>query len=559
MQFPHPEKRTSPGLAFPAMNAGTAGSVGFGLFLSLCLLFSLPAASMLAGGSIYPCYFYISLFCGLMCACFCGPERNLRKALKAAALYTALTSLSLLMAWMLPDFSYDGLGYHQYSVFEMSNGWNPWHSPPSEVVWTNHYAKGLEIMEASVYVAIGSIEASKGVNMILMLSASLLFAATAGMPWQGKAPARKTVWLLTLLMAFNPVGIAQLETFYIDYAKYYLWIITLTGAVWAYRCNGKPGRNAGAALVAGASLLAFAIKFNIAFEQALLLIVICAWGAATAGGGKFTLRIICASFSAAAIAAVLCSHPYITNWMDHGHPLYPLMGEGKIDIMNRLTPEVYVGADRFRAFLTTLFSRYVPPLYDTAIGGFGPFGGIVIILTLYAWIRYRKSVPRFMTLLCLFVAASCFFYPQSWWARYICQLWLIPVAVFSSLLLQGHSRRLGLTVTILAIMNGSCAFGREIYESLRLKHRQQTVIEACGGAHVVMKGSSPQHRVRACELGAAQVREYDPLRQPQDSALSPVPWTNNSDAASCVMLTTDQMAAYDSLWHKSRLSRQPND
>ncbi|MDE6741111.1 MAG: hypothetical protein K2J58_02145, partial [Muribaculaceae bacterium] len=96
------------------------------------------------------------------------------------------------------------------------------------------------------------------------------------------------------------------------------------------------------------------------------------------------------------------------------------------DIMTYNTPTEYLQHDRFSNFFRSLISLSIPTI-DTREGGFGILMLPMLAVALYAvWIGRKKSgyVPLYI---CACVFVSCFFFEQSWWARYITQLWLIPV------------------------------------------------------------------------------------------------------------------------------------
>lgn len=135
----------------------------------------------------------------------------------------------------------------------------------------------------------------------------------------------------------------------------------------------------------------------------------------------------------------------------------PLVGENSIDIMTPNRPQGYENLNKIERmfvsnFMLTIdpntneitkrlplsftYSNLIPMLYgDTRIGGFGPFfmeisllAGISILhlLTL-------KNVDKAVKYKLLFYCCTIFFLvlilPESWWARYVPLLYIIPVII----------------------------------------------------------------------------------------------------------------------------------
>lgn len=150
-------------------------------------------------------------------------------------------------------------------------------------------------------------------------------------------------------------------------------------------------------------------------------------------------------------------HPYITNLRGQGHPVFPLMGRGKVDIMTTVGPREFDNGDMSRTtkLLLSLWSKstagktvrpkvpfqikegelfafYNP---DVRLGGFGPlFSGILLLSSglLIYWAITRQG-NRNLYAIPLLILASVLANPEAWWARYAPQLWLVPVvaAIFA--------------------------------------------------------------------------------------------------------------------------------
>jgi len=136
------------------------------------------------------------------------------------------------------------------------------------------------------------------------------------------------------------------------------------------------------------------------------------------------------------------------------------MGPNAVNIMDTNTPNEFQGKNTVTKFFYSFFSHtdnMVPgkdskkvqlkiPFalnksdimsagkIDSRIAGFGPFfSGITIVsaaLLIFLLIRHRKAtvIKNAVYLIAVIVLSVCII-PESWWARYIPQLWYIPLIV----------------------------------------------------------------------------------------------------------------------------------
>lgn len=508
--------------------------IGLALLATLTLCFLLAAGLLMCGLRPGATVFPVACIAGA-----CTPLLSRLRSLPDTLISLILIIISMAAATCTVDFSFDGTFYHQEGIVELAEGWNPWHDSPVSSLWISHYAIGMEMMQTCVYLTTGSIESAKCINIILILAATLIFAGTLRRFRPDMR--RSSLALLSLIVVLNPVGVAQLPTFYIDFSKYYIWIITLSAAACMCRSTSTRERLAWCAAITASSLLAFAIKFNIGFEQALLLISIFCWSFFCKPARAFMPRyMLLAGLATVSLTLIFCSHPYLTNWIDCGHPLYPLCGDGKVDIMTSLTPASVAGTDRFSAFFISL-ARPVAPIYDTRLGGFGLLMPVILILTAIAWIKYRHIIPRRASLVAAFALATCFLYPQSWWARYICQLWLVTVTICIPLATTGKGRRIFVTIAVLAILNAMATAGRTAFVMARSAVWQHNVARATSGSPLRISTGLPQFTLQAHRAGASSVSVCDSIPA-ADSGRVAIPWNPHMPDHVFVILNTHQ-------WH----------
>ncbi|MDE5785515.1 MAG: hypothetical protein K2H98_03195, partial [Duncaniella sp.] len=200
------------------------------------------------------------------------PGIGRRDAIYALISAAAILVCSIIAARFTVDYSFDGLYYHQEIIAALCDGWNPFAPPfdsaPSYSVWAVHYAKAIEIAAASVVSMTGSIEAGKAVNLIMVAGmAAAVWAWTSAV--RPLAPHRLVI---TLVATANPVVLAQLFTYYIDFYKYVYLIFVLTAL-----CDISAGRRRGYAVLFMTLILAMATKFNIFFEAGVWIIAAMIW------------------------------------------------------------------------------------------------------------------------------------------------------------------------------------------------------------------------------------------------------------------------------------------
>ncbi len=332
--------------------------------------------------------------------------------------------VSILIGSIITDCSFDGIVYHQEIIAAICRGWTPGGVELADAplsIWALHYAKGLEMIQAAIVSFVGTLESGKGVNFILGLTAFLFVYSFSRQHFpRTSKPLAVGVGIVAVC---NPVYVCQSITYYIDFAKY---IYTLLAIIFLFGIGENPRKKINYALLGMVILLAIATKFNAFFEAGVTVFAAVIWWVVR---HQYKLAISVGLFAliiATIGACVLNYHPYVTNFLDKGHPLYPLLGEGSVDIMTGLTPAELLGENRFYSFFYSLFSPAIPGI-ESRTGGFGPLMPLLILLSLVEVWYSRKIGSGVGIYISVWVIASCFFFEQSWWARYICQLWILIV------------------------------------------------------------------------------------------------------------------------------------
>lgn len=390
-------------------------------------------------------------------------SKDTRQLLQAATVNITLITSFILFCSFIEDYSYDGNYYHQEIIARLLAGWNPFYGNPVDdtSLWVSHYAKGVEIVEADIAATCGMIEGGKAFNLILITATGLSGYAFLGR-FEQLRPVKRRLPLL-LLFTLNPVGVTQSFTFYIDYTKYYYLLLTL---MLLYRLREEYTVR-DLALLASVIILAIGTKFNIFFEEGVVLLLAIAWFFAT-GNRRLASRLVATGLVALILGACVAGyHPYVTNYLTRSHPLFPLMGEGAADIMSTNTPECFTDNSRVINFFISLFSVNAPT-YDGRSGAFSPLMPLMLLLSGAMLIYYRKRMPSAIIYIAICTLVSCFFFEQSWWARYICQLWLIPpLAVMGVMLVSAAKCRIATwTIITCGLIAATAGLVRTVYPAL---------------------------------------------------------------------------------------------
>lgn len=467
--------------------------------LIFCYLFA--AACLLCGfaisGVILPLAF-ISAFLSVLRKNTVG-----KQSLVACCIALALLLACIAVAAVSSDFSYDGNFYHQSTVVCLVEGWNPYRdleAPKELLLWSVHYAKALEMISATIMAVTGSLESGKAVNLMLIIATGLVVYGFWHNDLGRGSKVESTV--AAAVAACNPVAVCQSLTFYIDYSKYCYLVLTI---VWLVRlCRGGRNTMEVAVWLLGIVCLAIGTKFNVFFEEGLTLMAAMLWMVWIKDYRNF-FRIGVIGLTGLLVGAfVVGYHPYLTNWITAGHPLFPLFGEGREEIMTGNTPEIFAGGSRIVKFFVSVTIPAVPGV-DSRWGAFGPFFIILLalaVVTIGSRWRELRGLIAYIAVCCL---ASCFFFEQSWWGRYVCQAWfLVPLAMYAAVAGRPMNRVFWIMAATSAITIAICACST-IYSSVRRTLYRNAVCAVLEGERVATVNLNPAFKRQMAERGVMAV------------------------------------------------------
>lgn len=442
------------------------------LFLVCVLTYDLVLAdlSLIGGIQIIKWVFPLALLLAGLTVWLIVP--NIRTFVAVAGIGVGLILVSLLVAALTIDWSCGGNVYHQGAIVRLLNGWNPYRISELQTkneflqcrLWENVYARGIETVQATIVAITHKVETGKAVNLIAVFA--VLSGVLSFLTQQGYKLFPTIV--LAIVAVGCPVVILQSDSFLIDQYKYIYVVLGLLG-VWSI-ASGH--RKSDWLLLGCVIILAVSTKFTTAFDIVLLLIVALVW---FLWKKDYILakKLFFFSIAVGLFSLLLNYSPYITNTVIAGHPLWPLMGDDTIDIMTRLTPE-YCSGNRFHDFVASVLYRPAAIDGSSSGGGFGIFMVPILLLSLLAFVLKFRKIPAVYRYIAAAVFLSCFIFAQTWWPRYIAQLWLFPLIVVIVL----WRNPLAKCVVVLMILNMFyCGFNLVRTQHHYAQYRQ-TLVEA---------------------------------------------------------------------------------
>lgn len=406
------------------------------------------------------------------------------------AIFILVLVSCILLSAKFFDISFDGQMYHQDAVIHLQEGWNPVYDDQLNeeyvpYIWVNHYAKASWYFATAIYDLMGNIEYGKSINILLLMSSILIVFSLI---LRVKDSLIFGI-VCSILIALNPVTISQLFTFYVDGLLYSTLLILVTLLIrqfieedlWSFF----------------SIILVLIILINIKFTALGYAIILCllpvilklynlyfdkqikSWKMLLRGSILQKVNLI---LVIGVILGVLVvgSGSYVKNFIDHKHPLYPLAGEGKIDIITGNTPENLRDKNKIEQLYLSVFSESTNSLKgdlinkfpltvtkaelstihgtDVRVGGFGPLFGAIIICTIIGLLIWKEI---FMTRLGKIVIAiisviiiTIVINPEMWWARYVPQLWMIPIIFLLILNIEKKNIYIKIYTVILLLVIG---------------------------------------------------------------------------------------------------------
>jgi hypothetical protein len=422
------------------------------LLLSVCLLLAV-------GLGISPYHVLIPAVFSIA-VCWWGsrlyfPQTHDKMFLRTLVAVVATIIALTLVSGAIYDTSWDGQNYHTEAILRLANGWNPFYqAAPVDAMnskFLGFYAKASWINAAALYQPTGNFEQGKVFNLLLMLVSGLVsYAAFSTFRMLNH---RKRV-ALSLLMAFNPVSVSQMLTFYVDGQLSSCLVILVSLFILLYWQQDR--------LIL---LMLFAVMLLTVNVKIIGLLSVTLLGVGYGLGYSFLKRRMNRGVMAALIlgygvgGVFIGYNPYVTQYaaqyLRTGNPFYPT-DERTISAIDYNSPSNFVGMTWPEKVLTSLFSKSnadktpaelkIPftlsldeilafSAADVRVSGFGSFfsGALLLAIAVLAGVfvrqRWRIMLVPLLPYITMLILLSSMTNPEAWWARYVPQLWLFPVMI----------------------------------------------------------------------------------------------------------------------------------
>lgn len=392
----------------------------------------------------------------------------------------------------------------------LKEGWNPLYEHMSDFnddkpvfdgksssfIWGDHYAKGSHIFAANVYAFTDKIESGKSINtlsiiMLFCFGLSLLLHKNKNVLFS---------FFFALCLVGSSVVVSQFLTYYVDLLLYIYLTIIIMYFFFAEKQmkdskNIIESQNVGLLLFIFSLVILINVKFTAFAYAGLFCLGYYIWYIVRLKLKTIDKKFFIKFTISAAIAVILGVFVvglsvYPKNLLDHGHPFYPIMGKGKIDIMTNNSPAYFKDKSPIEKFTIATFSKRaniskksgleaefkfpfivyeseIKSLYgcDIRISGNGVlFSGILIIsllvLVCTAKKVYKKDKTIFwLTMIPLAITfAMIFLISESWWARYFPQLYYFVLAAILCLKIVDDKNKTCYLIIYLIFVNSFMIF-----------------------------------------------------------------------------------------------------
>lgn len=456
--------------------------VGVINILFIFLTFAIAQAGFVLNIPVSPYHlilaFALTILGAIILSYYSGQKKTADLIMAGAGLIVFM--LLLVSCWAIADnfydVSYDGQWYHQGAIHLMMNGFDPLYQQTpgnySGGLYIGHYPLAFETASSVISSFTHHIEDGKLLNVFLMATSFLIIFPVIVFAFPGIN--RAFALVVALLAALNPVCIYQSLSFYVDGASASLLAILVFLLILAYK---KPDR---ILLFVTTCVIVLAVNikfFNLAYVAVLVVgfLAICLIN-------RKSSRLHDLLILSLLIGILFGAHPYLTNLASHGTPFYPVDGISS-DLIFKDIPANLAGKNSLEQLAVSLFSKSdfskgdsvlkIPLTYadteihsfimtDTRSGGFGPlFSAAVVLAILFAalilFLKRKDTNPLNNVLLpmCLLLLITVVINPASWWARYVPQLWLIPVLLLIDAWqrLTGKLRLLAYAMVLILALN----------------------------------------------------------------------------------------------------------
>jgi hypothetical protein len=512
--------------------------IGFGLVNTLSLTLVLMSLTFITGYGLAFWHFPLSLLLALSinfaASLYFFQEGSRQVFWSTTIRILVIVVLSLGLAQLFYDISFDGQMYHMEAAYQYKHGWNPFHhllrENFKEGIWLNHYGKGTEAPQGAVYAMTNRIDSSKGTNFML-IAASFCFCMSF-LIRLNRFRLRKSAFI-ALLFACCPVCIYQMLTTYVDGQVSSLLLCFLAiGCLLYWESNRYFLLLLASILVILINIKFTSVVFAAIFSAGLLAALLIDRNIKT-----FKSVFLTCALSGIFAFAVVGYFPYIRNIVEFHDPLYPGMAMLKSEAAKN-SPDRFQQMSGPAKLFTSLFTHtsnlhlYIDknprvPLkipftfnkldifnackpYVVIMAGMGPFfSGLLVVSLLFYLVLARRLKNRrlfmLLTVVLITLWASIFIISEGWWMRYIPQIWFVPLIIVlaTELVDIGWVRKLRNVCYVLFFVNLSFSFASvpyTLYATAKINYQLEQ-LKASGETIAVDFDYYAADRIRFYEKG----------------------------------------------------------
>lgn len=385
-------------------------------------------------------------------------EYNFKKLIINWLISIFVIFISIMIANVFYDNTWDGNTYHKEMIGLMKNGMNPVYNEESGDIWTQHYARSVETYAAVIYSFTGNIESGKSINFLLML---ILWVQISKFLKEKNVNTVLAV-LIGAAVAINPISLIQSTSYYVDGVFANVLFFLILELLKITDSKEIKIKSIPFYWLAMLTTICINIKFTSLVICTMFIGVFCIYWLYLAISKKTfwaTFKKLFSFFVVIYVFAIMIvgESVYVKNFVKYGHPFYPLKGEGTgVDIVTGNEPEGLSEKTHVEKFIYTLFSKtytwydkkpelkipftiyesefYSMQFADTRIGAFGPWYSGMLILSLPIIVFYliKKIVKKdkkviLLLLILMAIILPIPILPVVWQLRYYPQLYLLPI------------------------------------------------------------------------------------------------------------------------------------
>ena len=265
--------------------------------------------------------------------------------------------VAVVVAGAFYDVSWDGNATYQQAVLKLASGWNPMtYAPPlppsvGADFWSQVYPKGSWVQAAIIYAFTGNLEQAKAAHVLLI---GVNFALAVALLLTLAPHAWRRALLFGGLIALNPIATVQLFTFMYDgevASLLFAWLL-LAGLLWT-----RFGRWPILLALAATTVMLVTVKFTAPVYVVIFVLALAVTAALRPPHHLKSWQPAVALVIALAVGVAFVGYsPYVTNTLQRGSPLYPIVGKGSLNLMVRHMPGDFAGKDRVTKLALSVFS-----------------------------------------------------------------------------------------------------------------------------------------------------------------------------------------------------------